>query len=191
LNDYSFISQNKPQAGALLISDPFNMADFFERTVVILCEHNRQGSFGFVLNKIVPVPLHEFKKEFPKTSSKLGLGGPVERQSLFFIHALGDAVENSMQISKDLYFGGNFKTVLELLKTPVNAAKVRFFLGYSGWSSGQLENELKMNSWIVVNNISSKTIMDTHRTDLWKHCLSKQGKQFKVMANSPLDPSNN
>lgn len=191
MNDYSFISQNKPQAGTLLISDPFNIADFFERTVVLLCEHNKQGSFGFVLNKYVPVPLHELKNEFPTSNTRLSLGGPVDRQSLFFIHTLGDVVENSMQIGEDIFFGGNFKTILEMLKNPENDLKVRFFLGYSGWSAGQLQDEMNRNSWIVANNIASKTIMNTHRRDLWKYCLSKQGQQFKVMANSPLDPSNN
>ncbi|MFM7472378.1 MAG: YqgE/AlgH family protein, partial [Crocinitomicaceae bacterium] len=69
--------------------------------------------------------------------------------------------------------------------------KVRFFIGYSGWSEGQLEEEIKESSWLAVNNISTEMIMDTQNDKLWEMCLEKQGKRFKVISKFPRNPEDN
>jgi putative transcriptional regulator len=69
--------------------------------------------------------------------------------------------------------------------------KIRFFIGYSGWSFGQLNDEIKSESWITANNIETSLVLDTSLENLWKICLEKQGKRFKLMTNFPRNPMDN
>ena len=92
----------------------------------------------------------------------------------------------------NLYFGGNYTQIQLLLEeNSENHKKVRFFLGYSGWGYSQLIEELKENSWIVINNITSEEIIDTEREDFWKYCMEKQGKRYEIMSKFPKNPNEN
>ena len=87
--DITFKNKIPPQKGRILISDPFLGDDYFERSVVYLCEHNQEGSFGFVLNNLVEINLNDLNDQFPEITTKISTGGPVETESMFFIHTLG------------------------------------------------------------------------------------------------------
>ncbi len=191
--DLSFRNKKQPKAGSVLISDPFLNEDFFRRSVVLVCNHDEEeGSFGLVLNNYLNLDLHELESSFPDIQARISVGGPVDTEHLFFIHTYGEAIEGSSPISNNLYFGGDFEKLKDLIDSdPDCRSKVRFFLGYSGWSKDQLKSELAENSWIVADNIAIQEILDTYNDELWKYCLEKQGKRFQTISKFPLNPNDN
>ncbi len=190
--DLSFKNTKAPKSGHLLISDPFLDEDYFRRSVVLLCDHSEKGTFGFVLNNYLEVDLHELDSEFPNIQARISVGGPVETESLFFIHSFGEEVEGSLPITNDLFYGGSYEQIRSFLDQDASqGVKIRFFLGYSGWEKNQLSNELKENSWIVANNISPQEILNTSNDKFWEFCLSKQGERFKTISKFPINPNNN
>ena len=123
----------KPGQGKLLISEPFLQDNYFKRTVVLLGSHNEEGSFGFILNKELDIPLCDLVKDLPENKTKVFLGGPVQRDNLFYVHSLGDIIENSIEIGKGIFWGGDFSTLSDLIKrNEISRKQVRFFVGYSG-----------------------------------------------------------
>ena len=190
--NFSFTNNERPKKGSVLISDPFLNDPYFGRSVVILCEHNDDGTFGFVLNNFAELDLHKIDDKFPDINAKIGFGGPVSKDSLFFIHAFGKEVDNCLQIQKNLYYGGDFDQICAILKkNPEAKQKIRFFIGYSGWDKDQLDDELRENSWITVNNVDHELILDTSLDDLWKMTLEMQKGKFKMISKFPNNPNDN
>ena len=184
-------NQGAPTKGSLLISEPFMDDPYFKRTVVLLCEHNEEGSFGFVLNRYVDVDINDIISDIPKIETRISVGGPVRNENLFYLHRLGDQVEGSTEILKGIYIGGHFDILKEKIANRViDAADVRFFLGYAGWSENQLEEELKSKSWLVVPG-EGTDIMDTRNDNLWSEVLRDKGDSFSHFANFPKNPSLN
>ncbi len=182
----------EPKQGLLLVAEPFMNSDYFERSVILLCEYNDEGSFGFVLNNYLDVNFEDFSEDLIKMDSKISIGGPVEVKNLFYIHTFGDKIPNSIKITDEISLGGDYDKLIELLKnTNKPETKVRFFLGYSGWEKNQLDNEIKEKSWIVVKSNLLNLIMDTKKTDLWQECLQKLGGKYVVFSQIPTNPNNN
>lgn len=190
--DFDFTNINHPEPGRVLVSEPFLNDTFFTRSVIFLCDYSPDGSFGFVLNNFMEIGMKELIPDFPDVDIRVSIGGPVDKSNLFFIHSLGDKIPNSQKISGDLFIGGTFEKVKELLmENKENAKHFRFFIGYSGWDEGQLESELKEKSWVVLKNFSQDLILDDGKDDLWKDLMAKMGGKFEVMANFPKNPSDN
>ena len=189
--DLSFTNQKEARSGVLLISDPFLKEEFFRRSVVLVCEHDENGTFGFVLNHYLEDDLHHIDNQFPDIQARVSIGGPVDTTNLFYIHSFSD-IEHSFEILEGLYFGGNYEQIQERLIHDESSRKsIRFFIGYSGWAAGQLTEELSENGWLVADNISLAEILSTSDDDFWKHCLEKQGERFKIIANFPINPERN
>jgi len=191
---FKHIEFNKgvPAKGKLLISEPF-MFDFnFKRTVILIAQHSSsEGTTGFVLNRKSEYLISDVYPEFCEPSLPVFIGGPVGKEFLFFIHRLGDQIEDTQHIVNDLYWGGNLEQINELLKNKsITPNDIRFFIGYSGWSEGQLEYELEEHSWIVAK-MKGKIDLTVHDEIFWKKAMAGIGKHFKVMANFPEDPSKN
>lgn len=190
--DLAFKNNKKPQVGSVLISDPFLDEDYFRRSVILLCEYNEGGTFGFVLNNYLDVDLHEIDDTFPDIKARISVGGPVETQSLFFIHTFGKRISGSIAINSELSFGGDYEEIREILESEKSVKNnIRFFLGYSGWGKDQLKAELNENSWIVANNIKSSEILDSSNDHFWNYCLEKQGERFKTISRFPMNPNDN
>jgi putative transcriptional regulator len=187
--DFSFKNKLRPRQGVLLLSDPFLKEDYFTRSVVLLCEHNENGSFGLVLNNYIDIKLHQLDSNFPESDNAVSIGGPVDEQSIYYLHSFGDSITDSLFVDDHISFGGDFEQIKNSL-VAYPSGKVLFFLGYSGWSPGQLNEELALNSWLIVNNIPLTEVYNQH-TDLWKYCMEKQGEQFRVMSNFPINPQSN
>ncbi len=180
-----------PEKGRLLISEPFLQDPNFERTVVLLCEHNEEGSFGFVLNKPAIVQVGEVMEELMNYTGSLLIGGPVQQDTLHFIHREQN-VAGGAEVVGNIQWGGNFEDVLFLADTKqLDSVHVKFFLGYSGWGPGQLEEELAANSWIVCDFVTEALLFETEPTQMWKKALSNMGGRFSVYANYPVNPNLN
>lgn len=181
----------KPKRGRLLISYPLLNDPYFKRTVVLLCEHNEEGSFGFVLNKYLDISLSELVDELPDTANRISMGGPVQTSNLYFLHTVGPDIEGSIPITKNLYLGGRFEVLRDqLLSGKIDDKQVRFFIGYSGWSENQLDGELKENAWII-SEAPANLLMNTNQDELWEKVLKRMGKDYSFLVNLPEDPSLN
>ena len=189
--DFSFKNNEPTNKGSILISDPFSDDVYFGRSVVLICEHNIEGTFGFVLNNYIDVDLHQLDDNFPNINARISFGGPVSKENLYYIHSFSD-ITNTLEIREGLYYGGDFDEITDRIKNAKNPNKeIRFFMGYSGWSVGQLDEEIKNENWITANNISTEDILDTKLDDLWRICLEKQGQRFQLMTKFPRNPMDN
>ncbi len=178
-----------PKRGDFLISEPFLPDPNFERTVILVCEHNEEGTFGLVLNKVTDLTLNDVMEEDFSFLGKLNVGGPVEHNTLHFLHRLDRPIEGSVQIAKDLYWSGSFEEIRILIETGnIEENDIRFFVGYSGWSEGQLREELDRQSWFVKSGASSAQVFDLDADRLWKSILKEMGGKYKVFSNYPADP---
>lgn len=192
LFDFRKLNRLKPQKGRLLISEPFMEDEHFGRAVVLLGEHNEEGSFGFVLNHYVEqINLGDIMNDFPAFETRIANGGPVKTNNLYYIHTLGDRLPGSIPLVEGVYMGGSFETLRELIENnKVDRSEVRFFLGYAGWAFGQLESEVKQNSWIIAP-CEGNEIMDTTNENLWETVLKRMGDEHKIISNFPENPSLN
>ena len=185
------LTKLKPCKGRLLISEPFLNEPYFKRSVILLAEHNEEGSIGFILNKPIDIKLTRAIPDFPEYKGTLFLGGPVSKNQLFFIHTLGSKIEGSIEIMKDLFLGGNINELKKMItKKEIKSSDFRFFAGYSGWGPEQLNNELKAKSWIVTD-ATREQIMDENTIRLWGNVLKTMGNEYAMMANFPENPSLN
>lgn len=181
----------QPVKGRVLLSEPFMGDYYFGRSVVLLAEHNPEGSFGVILNKKIPAHLTDFIQELGDTDLPVFLGGPVETNRLFFIHTLGEVIEDSVSLIDGLYWGGNLEDIKELSRNKVlSDENFRFFLGYSGWGAEQLTTELKRNSW-AVTHIKVQQIFKTQPEILWKKLTMQLGTDYKLWNKFPADPASN
>jgi putative transcriptional regulator len=185
---FKYRNKLKPEKGRLLISEPFLPDPNFERTVVLLCEHNEEGSFGFVINKPSILKIAEVMEEASNLDDIVFVGGPVQQDTLHFLHR-NTSITNAVKIQDDIYWGGDFQSLMTQLNTSViKPADIRFYLGYSGWGQGQLESELQEDSWIVCDFVDDTLLFDTDPTVIWKKALDNMGGRFSVYSNYPVDP---
>lgn len=181
----------EPGSGILLISDPFLKDPNFMRTVVLLCEYTEEGSFGLVLNRKVQPKLGELIDALTGIDLNVFYGGPVQQDTLHFLHQVPDLIPNSQPIARGVYWGGDFETVIALLlKGELDATKIRFYLGYSGWSSGQLDDELKEKSWLTVQ-ANKHLVFEKDEQSIWKKSLQQMGGEYEQLVNYPIDPQLN
>ncbi len=180
-----------PQKGRILISEPFLMDNYFKRSIVLITEHSDEGTVGFVLNKPVNMKVNEIVSDFPEIEAVVSIGGPVQTNTLHYIHTLGDIIPNSMKVLDNIYWGGEFDVIKRLLESgSLNQENIRFFLGYSGWQSNQLEDELSENAWVVAD-IGPEEIMSPMNKFFWNKTLHRLGKKYQMWANFPENPQMN
>lgn len=185
------LNGHTPEKGRFLISEPFLLDPNFKRSVVLLTEHGEDGSIGFVLNQEVDLRLNEIIEDFPEFDVPVFIGGPVQQDSLHFIHRVEALQEGAIEVRPGVFWGGDFdklRTLIEAGRIPQN--DIRFFIGYSGWGPDQLNQELERNSWIVAPPSKKFTFFEDS-DKLWQRILSALGSKYKRMAGYPEDPSMN
>lgn len=177
--------------GLLFIADPFLQDPNFQRSVIFLCEHQEEGSFGFVLNKLHDQTLGDLMEDIADCKLPVYYGGPVQIDTVHFLHHCPNLIHGGFEIIDGIYWGGDFEEVANLIKENLlNPNEIRFFIGYSGWGENQLENELKDKSWITIEG--TKDLVFHKKTDfIWKEALKEKGGDYSMMINYPLDPSYN
>ena len=182
----------KPKKGDLLIAEPAIIGDVsFNRSIVLLADHSQEGSIGFILNKPLDYTINDLIPEI-EAPYKVYNGGPVEQDNLYFIHKIPQLIPNSIEISLGIYWGGDFSKVTDLIKkNTIQENDIRFFLGYSGWETSQLESELKSSSWLVTENIYKKNIIEKDYESFWKEKMLEFGGEYSIWSNAPENPSYN
>ena len=179
----------KLEKGHLLIAEPSIIGDLsFNRSVILLADHTAEGSVGFILNKPLKYTIKDLLPEI-ESNFKIYNGGPVEQDNLYFIHNVPDLIPNSIEISKGIFWGGDFEFTKELINTGVIKKKnIRFFLGYTGWDSEQLENEMQANSWILIKNSYENKILGKASVHFWKEKILELGGDYLIWSNAPENP---
>lgn len=178
-----------PAKGDLLLSEPFLADANFERSVVLICEHTDEGALGFVLNKPSILTLADVVEEAAGFEQPVYTGGPVQQDTLHFVHRSALLREGADNLGHDLYWGGNFEQLLSLINTrQLNSQDIRFFAGYSGWAPGQLASEMAEDAWIVYEQATTEQVFDVPPEQLWREVLRTMGGKYRMFSNYPTDP---
>lgn len=180
-----------PAAGALLISDPFLRDPNFMRTVVFLCEHSPEGSFGFVLNRPFEQTLDEFVPDLEGFMIPVFYGGPVQSDTLHFLHAMPGLIPGGLEVVTGVFWGGDFQKVVELINSgEIEKDKIRFFIGYSGWSEGQLEGEISDKSWLTTVGHPG-LVFHPDAAEIWRDAIREMDDKYHPIMHYPIDPQLN
>jgi putative transcriptional regulator len=180
-----------PAKGKLLIAAPFLSDPSFARSVVFLCEHNADGTIGFVLNQMTALTLSDLVNE-EGYMQPLGVyqGGPVEADTLHMLHRLPYEL-GGINITGGIQWGGRYDVLKDIAREDgYNEQDLKLFIGYSGWSPGQLEREMTEGSWLV-GDATEELLFETEPHLLWKKAISSLGRNYSFLANMPIDPQLN
>lgn len=175
--------------GNILIARPALFDFTFNRSVILLTDHNDMGSMGFILNKPLDRDVNYYVPELNSDLAVYG-GGPVEKNNIYYLHKRPDLINDSEYIANGIYWSGNYEDLRDVVnKGLIGDNEVRFYLGYSGWGENQLQSEVDDNAWIVVND--KLDIFQDWNNNLWKLQLKKLGGQHLLWINTPSDPTMN
>ena len=192
LDMFAILPEDKiPEKGKILISEPFLPDTFFSRSIVYLTDHSPEGSVGFILNKKVDLKMSSAITGFEGWNENLNMGGPVAPDTIHYLHNLGDMIPKSVFIEDNIFWGGDIDAIREMVREgTIKKSQIRFFLGYSGWSAGQLERELKENSWVIAK-VKPEIIMSNRGEDTWKKVLRSLKNKYRIWADFPDSPEMN
>ena len=183
-----------PQKGDLLIAEPLLDEPYFKRSVILLLdEDNNQGHIGLALNKITPVSLQDLFPDW-KAGAEVPVysGGPVEADRLFVLHTMGDRFEGSMEVSPGLYVGAKLDDIIDYINNNRYAdGNIRFFLGYSGWSRGQLTSEILKNTWALNPNPGHTDVLTGAEDLYWRREVRRLGEKYRSWLLVPSNPAFN
>lgn len=178
-----------PKQGSLLLSQPLIGDGFFEQSVVYITEHNDQGSLGFTLNKESNLRAQDFIDGLAGIDP-IYFGGPVEQDALFFLHSF-DTLPGAQFAGNGMYLGGDFDVFKEVYirskEAQLEELEPKFFLGYSGWSAGQLEEEIQAGTWIILDPPFDSSPLHMQK-DAWREMMLSLGGKYALWANAPIDP---
>jgi putative transcriptional regulator len=192
LDLFTILPEDKiPEKGKILISEPFLPDTFFNRTIVYLADHTSEGSVGFILNKKLEIKVCDAVSGFDKWREYLCMGGPVAPDTLHYLHILGDIIPKSVWVSENIFWGGDIDVIRKMIRNgKITESQIRFFLGYSGWSEGQLERELMENSWVIAK-VKPDIILDTPSGNSWKKVVRSLNNKYRMWADFPESPDMN
>jgi putative transcriptional regulator len=181
----------RPAPGCLLLAEPALQDPNFRRTVILLCDHNDEGSFGLVLTRSLDTRLSDVAKEPLPIDGLLRYGGPVEPDTLHVLHSYGDADLAAMPLMTGLYWGGDMEVLMDGARIGrFHDEQMRLFAGYSGWTAGQLEAEFDQGGWIVRPG-EPDLVWATPTDALWRAAIRRLGGEYALLANFPDNPHMN
>jgi putative transcriptional regulator len=176
--------EDKLETGRLLIAEPFLVDPNFKRGVILLCDHQKDGSFGFILNKPIEMGINDLISSFPEFKSEVYYGGPVQTDTIHYLHTRGDILPNSIKVLSGVYWGGDFEQLKEYIKADkIKPDDIRFYVGYSGWAAGQLKTERDILSWMTVDGHIDYVFGENK--GLWKNVLEEQGGTYSIIGQMP------
>lgn len=175
----------KIKRGKLLLAEPFMVDTNFKRAVVLLCEHETDGTLGFILNRSLDMDINELITDFPEFDSLVYYGGPVQTDTIHYIHNVGGLLEGSHKVVDGVYWGGDFEKLKALIRNNmIEPHNIRFFVGYTGWSPGQLKDEIAYGSWLAAE-MEANYLFKTKPQSLWKKVMADKGNPYSVIAQVP------
>lgn len=175
------------KAGKILLSQPFMQDSNFKRSAVLLCDHTPEGSVGFILNKPLNMRIDELIVDFPEFDAEVFFGGPVQTDTIHYVHDQGDILDNSIEVQNGVYWSGDFEKLKFLIDTKIIQPKnIRFFVGYSGWGEGQLKDEMEVGSWVLAD-MDSNYLFKKSPMELWQEIMTEKGDTYSVIAQLPDD----
>lgn len=183
-----------PRKGDILIAEPMLDQPYFKRSVVLLLEEDTDhGHVGLTLNVPTPVTLQDL---FPQWKAgkkvKVYSGGPVEADRLFMLHTLGDRFDGAQEVAPGLYVGADLDQVMEYINSEENVeGKLRFFLGYSGWSKDQLTGEILGHSWALTKPEDMNDALTGQGNDYWRREVGRLGSKYRSWLLIPQNPEEN
>lgn len=180
------MSGKKVDRGTLLLAEPFMLDPNFKRSVVLICEHDEtEGTIGFVMNKPLHMQVNELITDFPVIEAPVYFGGPVATDTIHYVHNVGELLEDSVKVVRGVYWGGDYEKLKFLIDSKlVLPQNIRFFVGYSGWSSGQLAEEMAYKSWIQ-SEMHANYLFKSKPDHLWQQVMYNLGDRFSVIAQIP------
>ena len=164
-----------------LVAMPNLNDSIFKKSIILLCEHNDEGSMGLIINK--PMQAEKKHSDFLNTflknqkDSKLYFGGPVSLNTCFILHDSSYKTKETITISNTLSLTSNKKIITDLQKGK-GPNSFRFNIGYAGWSAGQLEEEIKNSDWILTP-ASSQFIFNVPDNKMWEKSANNLGLNIK------------
>jgi putative transcriptional regulator len=180
----------KLKIGNLLISEPFNPEPNFKRSVVLISQHNHQGSIGFILNKPTHLRVDEALDSFPEFDVPVFWGGKMQLDSIYYVHTI-EALEGKKKIVNGIYWGGNYTQLKEMIANrEVNEDHIRFIAGFSAWEPNELENQIAQNNWWLTDADLQSTFLEDP-SELWGNVLQRIGHIYGIMNDFPEDPGVN
>lgn len=183
------MTANKLKKGNLLIAEPSIAGNIdFNRAVILLADHGKDGSVGFILNKPLDFSISDL---LPEIASEFTVykGGPVEQDNLYFIHNVPEMISESIEISNGVFWGGDFEATKILINNgQISKDNIRFFLGYTGWEAKQLQDEMDSNSWIATENNDHNKIIGKSTANFWKEKIVALGGDYLIWSNAPENP---
>lgn len=186
------LSLTAPDAGRLLLSEPFMIDPNFKRSVILITEYADTGAIGFVLNHQSDYLLGDLIPDMAYAEIPVFIGGPVENDTLHFIHRVPEKIEGGVEIAEGIYWGGDFEKVKELVKSyQLSEEEIKFFAGYSGWTSGQLDAEMMEDTWIVTDQFQNDVLFTHDEQNLWRQVVIGLGQRYAHIANFPENPMMN
>ena len=177
--------KNEIEVGKVLLSEPFMYDPHFKRSAVLLCEHSEEGSIGFIMNKPMNIRIDDLIEGFPEFDADVYFGGPVQTDTIHYIHNVGNLLEDSLKVTDGVYWGGDFDKLKFLINSNLVLPKdIRFFVGYSGWSEGQLVDELSYGSWVTAE-MDANYLFKSRPNKLWSIVMHNKGNAYTVIARMP------
>lgn len=177
----------KPEikAGTVLLAEPFMIDANFKRTAILLTAHNDEGTVGFIMNRPMGMKITELVTDFPEIDADVYFGGPVQTDTLHYIHNAGELLADATEISPGVFWGGDYTQLKFLIKNElITGRDVRFFVGYSGWGEGQLTDEFKIGSWLSAP-MDRNYLFSTEAESLWAQIMDNKGDAFSIIADMP------
>lgn len=178
--------------GSILMAEPFMDDPNFKRSVVLITDHaHEEGTVGFIINKPLTVKINDLVEEFPEMDAPAYFGGPVSTNTIHYIHNVGSLLDGSTEIVPGVFWGGEFDKLKFLVAHEmIRAENIRFFVGYSGWSPGQLDEELATGSWIT-SEMHANYLFKSKPKSLWHQVMNHKGDVYSVLAQLPEQVSLN
>ncbi len=181
------MKSKKVKQGNILIAEPYMIDKNFKRSVVVLTYHrNIEGTIGFVINKKITTTLHKLLKDLPaQMDLPVFYGGPLFQDAIFYLHRIGHLLDDSVEITKGLYMGGDFEKLKTLMEHDlITPDDIRFYKGYSSWGPEQLKEELIESSWVVSDH-DPNYLFSLSGDEVWTQALKDKGEPYTILAEIP------
>ena len=188
------IPSDTPTKGSLLVAEPFLREDYFRHSVISIIDHGEgAGTMGVGMNRQTAYPLQSLIQGINrKKPIEVFCGGPMSGNRLYFLHTLGEIIPASTPVASGLFVGGDFHSIIEYINQgyPIEGF-LRFFLGYSGWSPGQLEEEVANNVWAVAPLSEPSSLLTGSEDAYWHRYVRQLGESHKGWLYHPQNPHAN